>query len=593
MTVLGASAHDFEVDGFYYNITSLENLTVAVTCDSARALRDGGSYSGDIVIPRSVTWNGRTFAVNEVQEAAFAYCTLTSLTVPETVSRLMLCDPLDITKLVIEDSEETLDFSLAVRNQGYSKYARIEELYLGRLVNEGYLQDFGHVGLKRVSFGEKVTEINGNMFSGCTELPAELALPEHIRVISGGAFSECTGIEVLSAPGVEQVGVSAFIHCESLRVVEMPHLKVIGDRAFSNCVSLVSYEIPRGVSEIGASAFEGCTGLEAVTIPNSVLFFSRRPFAATGGGRVFAGCAALKSITVNAAVPFELNESDFDALTYVNATLHVPSGSEDAYRNAPVWKNFFNIDGAGATDDTVYSIYLNSLYPDGGYIEVGGAQIGEREYLTVDVPKSGRVTMRFVPPTTTDEMALSTVTINGEEMLDRVVDNELSLEMTANLSVSIGWSVEPDPVYLTIRQAESGSMKMEVSEWETYRFYVEPSEGWRIHAVTFNGEDITSSVGADGLLTLSGMAESSVLSVVFEQDGVSVAAVAHSNAKVYGFDGEIVISGVASGEPIAIYNEAGMQLRSFRASGNVETVAAEKGHIYIVKLDGKTVKLAL
>ena len=595
---MSANAHDFEVDGFYYNITSLANLTVAVTCDSARMESylgnptKGNTYSGDIIIPRSVTWNGRTFTVNEIQEEAFVGSELTSLIVPETVDYMHLGSA-RITKLTIEDSEKPLHAPLPYQGYVGPEYemadGRIEELYLGRNTPSHLMQ----TGIKKVTFGKNVTEISDQMFDEC-DITGTLVLPEHIKSIGNYAFQANPNLQEVQAPGVEKIGLRAFQSCERLADVQLPNLKYIGSAAFEDCTSLDSFEIARGVSRVGGHAFEGCTGLESVTLPNSMVSFGEDVYFNDQHNEIFAGCTALKSITVNATVPFDLEESNFDAMTYVNATLHVPAGSEEAYRNAPVWKNFFNIDGAGATDDNVCSVFLTDpYYSAAGCIVIGEDTVGPLS--SVSVQKGETVVLRFVPEV--DEYggyALTMLRVNGEDVLSRVTDNELSIVVDGNLSIEPYWEyVESAPTLLTIRQAENGSVKMEVSEWETYRFYVAPSEGWQIHTVTFNDEDITSRIGEDGLLMLSGIAENSVLSVAFEQKGISVAAVEHSNAKVYGLDGQIVIAGVDSGEPIAIYNEAGMQLRLFRASSNTETVTAEKGHIYIVKLNGRTVKLAL
>ena len=49
-----ATVHAFEVDGIYYNITDGTNNTVEVTYHK---------YTGSVVIPESVTYNGTTYSV--------------------------------------------------------------------------------------------------------------------------------------------------------------------------------------------------------------------------------------------------------------------------------------------------------------------------------------------------------------------------------------------------------------------------------------------------------------------------------------------------------------------------------------------------
>ena len=55
-----AFAHDFEVDGIYYNITSSTDKTVGVTCRGSKYNSYNNEYTGSIVIPDSVTYQGVT-----------------------------------------------------------------------------------------------------------------------------------------------------------------------------------------------------------------------------------------------------------------------------------------------------------------------------------------------------------------------------------------------------------------------------------------------------------------------------------------------------------------------------------------------------
>ena len=75
--------YDFEVDGIYYNITG--SNTVAVTYRDATY----NSYSGNVVVPSTVTYGGVTYTVTTVGNHAFYQCdNLISLELPGTVNRL-------------------------------------------------------------------------------------------------------------------------------------------------------------------------------------------------------------------------------------------------------------------------------------------------------------------------------------------------------------------------------------------------------------------------------------------------------------------------------------------------------------------------
>ena len=105
---ISVSAHDFEVDGIYYNITSSTNKTVAVTYRGSDYSSYSNEYSGAITIPESVTYNGNTYSVTSIGEDAFEFCYgLTSVVIPNSVTSIgdeafRSCDSL--TSVVIPNS---------------------------------------------------------------------------------------------------------------------------------------------------------------------------------------------------------------------------------------------------------------------------------------------------------------------------------------------------------------------------------------------------------------------------------------------------------------------------------------------------------
>ena len=87
-----ADAYDFVVDGLYYNILYTRDgqptTEVEVTNRTSTSDYPNGdnSYSGDIVIPASVTYNGVTYTVVQIKRSAFAGCdNLNSVMCPSTM----------------------------------------------------------------------------------------------------------------------------------------------------------------------------------------------------------------------------------------------------------------------------------------------------------------------------------------------------------------------------------------------------------------------------------------------------------------------------------------------------------------------------
>ena len=62
-----AFAHDAEIDNIYYLLDS-DTKTATVTYRGSGYLNFDDEYSGSVVIPPSVTYNGVTYSVTEVKE---------------------------------------------------------------------------------------------------------------------------------------------------------------------------------------------------------------------------------------------------------------------------------------------------------------------------------------------------------------------------------------------------------------------------------------------------------------------------------------------------------------------------------------------
>ena len=83
-----AWGHDVEVDGIYYNLHQ-QDTTASVTFkgDAPAAYRN--EYTGEVVIPETVTVEGIPYIVTSVGDRCFYECnSLTSVSIPGTVKSL-------------------------------------------------------------------------------------------------------------------------------------------------------------------------------------------------------------------------------------------------------------------------------------------------------------------------------------------------------------------------------------------------------------------------------------------------------------------------------------------------------------------------
>ena len=86
-----ASAYDAKIDGIYYNF--YHNFSGGIAWVTYQKYQNSTSYisdySGVVVIPESVTYNGKTYSVTSIDRFAFFNCSgLTSVTIPNSVTSI-------------------------------------------------------------------------------------------------------------------------------------------------------------------------------------------------------------------------------------------------------------------------------------------------------------------------------------------------------------------------------------------------------------------------------------------------------------------------------------------------------------------------
>ena len=80
---VSAFAYDCQVDGIYYNLND-DSFSATVTYKDH--VYNSDAYSGDVVIPSTISYNGKTYQVNVINVDAFANCRdLTSIVIGDNV----------------------------------------------------------------------------------------------------------------------------------------------------------------------------------------------------------------------------------------------------------------------------------------------------------------------------------------------------------------------------------------------------------------------------------------------------------------------------------------------------------------------------
>lgn len=344
-----AGAHDFEVDGIYYKITSTENLTVNVTFQGKSYSTYTNEYSGDIVIPDSVEYAGSVYKIERINDYSFSGCTaVTSVTIPSSVTAI------------------------------------------------GEYAFYGCTSLENINIGGGVTNIGISAFQNCSTL-ASITIPKNVVEIYNWAFLGCislknvfieNGNSILDlGGGAASISLSSILFNDSPlesvyigRNISYPVGTKQGNRyaysPFKGQKTLKTCVISDSVTEIRESMFEGCSALENVVIPNSITDIYGYAFRDCSelksliiGKNVdciweyaFYNCGNLEKIYSLPRVALSCSEKVFSTTTYNNALLYVPQGREFAYSKTEPWSNFYiqgmkSYNVAYKIDGEVYETY--------------------------------------------------------------------------------------------------------------------------------------------------------------------------------------------------------------------------------------------
>lgn len=207
-----ANYYDFEVDGIYYNLPDVSGNTCTVVGGDADKIGE------TLIIPGSVTYRNKTFAVTKIGYTAFRKSKIRHLTINEGVSQIM------------SSAFEYSDLLETVEIKGVAN-----------------LEDYCFCGCSSLSsFNAPLLQSFGQCSFGGTYTLSGFKIPETMTIIPPRSFYN-SRIEFIDFPS---------------------SVKKLKNEAFSNCEHLKRVFIPKSITEIEEGAFSDCK-IESLIIEES------------------------------------------------------------------------------------------------------------------------------------------------------------------------------------------------------------------------------------------------------------------------------------------------------------------------------------
>ena len=191
-----SNSAEFEVGDLRYNI--LADGTVEVSRNLHK--------SQNIVIPKTVTVDGKTYTVSRIGRLAF-------------------------------DEQDA---------------------YYGNVVKKP---------IKSVEIPDTVTSIGDAAFEHCYYLTS-ITMPDSITFVDREAFVDSAISSVKLSKNLKSIEPQTFSCCKNLKDITLPEgITSIGEDAFADCTGLTSITLPESMSQVSEYAFAGCKNLTEIIVP--------------------------------------------------------------------------------------------------------------------------------------------------------------------------------------------------------------------------------------------------------------------------------------------------------------------------------------
>ena len=148
-------------------------------------------------------------------------------------------------------------------------------------------------------------------------------------------------------------------------------------------------------------------------------------------------------------------------------------------------------------------------------------------------------------------------------------------------------------VWLTMKDGR-GSTMLKVKKGATQELAVKPEAGWKILMATMDGTDISAQIKSGNVYTTPAIMNDATINIVYEMDDPSGTVTARqSKADIKVVDDGVIISNAEPQSRCVVYSSSGQQVVNTVIEDGSRKIPLQKGQVYILTINGRTLKFAL
>lgn len=581
------------LESYCFDRQDIESVVVPSTVKDIERAFSGCSKLRKVMLPEELTI---------IRENAFLGCSaLSDITLPSSVCEIMesaFRDCTSLTHLTLHEGIVSIGDD-AFRNSGLKEIklpkslqtigkeafmeSQLEEVEIdGQIDNMPDLVFSNCVNLKKVVMHDGTVKSLGTaVFGDCVSLQS-IKVSEGVSVFDSFTFSGCTALTHVFLPSsLRQLGMGTFQNCKSLQEIDVPFgVSSIDNTTFKACYNLKNITIPASVTSIGTNAFQDCTHLESVTLCGEFVQIK---------DNAFIGCKALTKLEClmdSVTTPGGIYESGcFEENVFSQAKLLVRNRLLEQYKVDKTWGQFLSIE---ALPDTpiVRSIQLD-IQGEGSVWFKGREYRGGTAMLQFN--KGEDAVIRVVPDEYHETFVKQRKQYEADQTLFDGLEGEVDISAvpvlyTVNVNFRTGHG------NITIKQVEEGCVHMKAELIHDYELSVNTVDGWRVHSVSMDGEDVTDAF-RNGSFNLRLMHDVTFV-IALEEETSGISQLADENQLRIIVDGNrLYLHHLEKGEMIHIYTVNGHLVKQLKANDIDMEVQLPPNKVYLIRTKSKTIKV--